>query len=71
MRKPLDRRTRYARYLNEYDAHGMTAMLVAKVRGDWASVTKLLEAGASDLPMKFCKVYLCNNDCRKAVSYGG
>ena len=62
MRKPLDRRTRYARYLNEYDAHGMTAMHVA---------TKLLEAGASDLPMKFCKVYLCNNDCRKAVSYGG
>ena len=46
MRKPLDRRTRYARYLNAYDAHGMTAMHVAKVRGDWASVTKLLEAGA-------------------------
>ena len=71
MYKPLDRRTRYARYLNAYNHHGMTTMHIAKIRGDLVIVLKLLEAGASELPMKKCKIASCKNDCRKASSYGG
>jgi hypothetical protein len=71
MYKPLDRRTRYARYLNAYNAHGMTTMHIAQLRGNSVLVLKLLEAGASELPMKHCKIASCNNRCRKASSYEG
>jgi len=58
------------RMIDLYDNHGMTALhmaeLLAHTSPEGANIVgMLILAGASDLPMRPCKVDGCHNKCRE------